>query len=303
MYKTDSYVLCVPTNRTLRCDSPNNTWMAELSAKERQVDYYVAQQQFHALYQFLCTIGFVYLLPPGDLNTQDQVYVANAAAVLPHTENRVAIASNFTAQERKGEEVAISNLLSNLGLEVHHSPYKFEGEAELKHLYGSVYACSHGMRTEIDFHNWLKDKFGLEVVSLKLTSDRLYHLDCAIFPVSPNLTFVCGEIFSARELRELERHTEIIDVPLELAEAGVNNCMRAGEFILCSSDIHSLSRYDPEFQLERRKNRFLEDACTGLGLELVTFDLSEFYKSGALLSCLVLHLSRYAYAVSRPSHF
>jgi len=303
MFKTDSFVMCAPSDKTFRCDVPNNVWMLEMTEEERQINYSLAEQQFHSLYQFLSANGLVYLLPPGSVDAQDQVYVANTGVVLPHTENKKAIVSNFTALERAAEERPFAQLLCGLGLEVHHSPFKFEGEAELKHLGGAVYACSHGMRTEIGFHRWLTESFGAEIISLELRFDRLYHLDCSLFPLHPGSAFVCCEAFTAKELRALERHTGIIDVPLELAEAGVNNCVRSGSFILCSSDINSLSRYDKEFDLERRKNRFLEDKCCDFGLELVTFDLSEFYKSGALLSCMVFHLSRHSYAEARPSLF
>ena len=47
-----------------------------------------------------------------------------------------------------------------------------------------------------------------------------------------------------------------------------------------------------------RKNRELEDLAIRLGLEVCYFNLSEYHKGGALLSCMVMHLNRRSYSFS-----
>ena len=53
-----------------------------------------------------------------------------------------------------------------------------------------------------------------------------------------------------------------------------------------------------EYVYEIKKNRELEDIAVQLGFEINYFNLSEFHKSGALLSCMVTHLNRRSYAFS-----
>ena len=39
----------------------------------------------------------------------------------------------------------------------------------------------------------------------------------------------------------------------------------------------------------------IEDIATELAFEVVYFNLSEYHKGGALLSCMVMHLNRFSY--------
>jgi hypothetical protein len=50
--------------------------------------------------------------------------------------------------------------------------------------------------------------------------------------------------------------------------------------------------------MKSRKNRKLEDIAANLALEVSYFNLSEFHKSGALLSCMVMHLNRSCYKIA-----
>jgi hypothetical protein len=64
-----------------------------------------------------------------------------------------------------------------------------------------------------------------------------------------------------------------------------------GNMILCASNISELSIKDENYELERNKINTLEKICSNEGLEPVIFNLSEYMKSGALLSCMVMHLN------------
>ena len=80
-------------------------------------------------------------------------------------------------------------------------------------------------------------------------------------------------------------------VDRELAYRGVTNGVNCGRFVLCESHVESLSRKDPLWEVETRKRRFWEETAGRLGREPVFFGNSEFYKSGAMLSCMVLPLN------------
>ena len=46
------------------------------------------------------------------------------------------------------------------------------------------------------------------------------------------------------------------------------------------------------------KNRKLEDIAVAMGFEVNFFNLSEYLKGGALLSCMIMHLNRNSYEFS-----
>jgi len=90
----------------------------------------------------------------------------------------------------------------------------------------------------------------------------------------------------------MEQHTEIIDVDVEDALGGMTNSVRMGNMILCASNIAELKKSDELYQGEKHKIQSLEKICSNEGMEPVIFNLSEYMKSGAMLSCMVMHLNR-----------
>jgi hypothetical protein len=92
-------------------------------------------------------------------------------------------------------------------------------------------------------------------------------------------------------LRRIERHAEIHDVALEHAHFGITNCVVVGDEVACSSDLDTLPKSHPQYEQEKRKNLRLEEICASLSMQPVYIDLMEFEKSGAGLSCLVMHLN------------
>ena len=138
--------------------------------------------------------------------------------------------------------------------------------------------------------------FDMDIVKVREQDPYLYHLDCTVFPITEDDTLVCTEMFERDELRELERRTNIIDVSYDECFAGVCNSVRLSNTVLNGSHIHDLKAGTEDYDLEVAKNRKLEDVAARLALEVSYFNLSEYHKSGALLSCMVMHLNRYSYA-------
>lgn len=274
----------------LSTDAANNVWMQEMSAHDRRVDRAKAIHQFRELYAFLAARSVVYLLPSRD-GLQDQVYVANLAVVLPHTEERTAVVSNFRSEPRRGEQGPGVEFLRQLGLAVEIAPPFFEGEADLKHLRDNVYIGAHRLRTSREALRWFEERFGMEVIPFEMESEYLYHLDCSVFPITREEVVVCTELAAPETLAAIERHASIVDVSESDAEGGVTNCVRIGEFVLCASHMEELPQSHEDYPYERSKIRTLEEVCAKLGLTPVFFNLSEFLKSGAMLSCMVMHLN------------
>jgi len=272
------WTMCPPTY--LSTDIANNIWMKELG-KDRVINKDLAMKQWFDLYTILSQNGLVYLLPPKK-GLQDQVYIANAGAWLPHC--KTMIYSNFQAEGRSGEELELQNFLDNkLINNARQNPYKFEGEPECKFIRDNLYCGGYGIRTEKKALDWIEREFDADIIKLKETNPYLYHLDTSIFPLDEDNVLVYTNNFTRSENRELEKNFNVIPVTEVDAYEGITNSIRAKEMILNAS-----SNIRPE---TFKKNEHLKEICNKFGLVPIFINLSEFEKSGALLSCCVLHLN------------
>lgn len=289
------FLLNVPFS--LDTQSANNAWMEEVDPEERHVDRHKAINQFSQLYHFLAAEAIVYLLPtPRTTGLQDLVYCANLGIVLEHLHDKnTVLMSNFSSEVRIPEtEVGIA-FFESMGYDVSVPPYHFEGEAELKHLYDNVYIGGYGTRSDHRAYEWMAENYDMVVVPVEETDPYLYHVDCTVFPLTRDDTLVCTEMYTKEEVAEIEKHTNIIDVTVDDCLSGICNSVRVGNIILNSSNIHALKRTDEYYEAEKQKNRSLDDIAVRSGFEVNFFNLSEFMKSGALLSCMVMHLNRRSY--------
>jgi N-dimethylarginine dimethylaminohydrolase len=279
-------------------DYPNNVWMREMCEDERKVDRTKAMSQFAQVYRYMTSDAFVFLLPtPKGCTLQDLVFTANLGIVLEHVPGRhIAVLSNYSSEPRIGETAVGDQFFRSMGYTTVVAPYKFEGEAELKHLHDDVYVGGYGIRSDRRTYDWMEDEFEMQIVKVREADEYLYHLDCSIFPVTAEDTLVCTELFEKREVAAIEQVTNVIDVSVDACYSGICNSVRHHNSILNSSHIHSLRAGSDEYFEELRKNRELEDLAVRLGLEVCYFNLSEYHKGGALLSCMVMHLNRRSYA-------
>jgi len=288
-----SFMLNLPTSFNTKV--PNNIWMQQANPEDLIVDSDIAIAQWMDLYNIMSANSLVTILPtPKNCQLQDLVFVANMGIVLD--ENTVII-SNFASEPRVGETEVGKKYFELAGYEnVIVCPFKFEGEADLKHLRDNIYIGGYGMRTDIKAFEWMEEQFGIKIIKLKMTSEELYHFDCSCFPLTENKIMLCDEIYTEAELNEVTQYCEIISVPLKMAHCGITNSVRMHNFILNSSDFFDL---DPvldkeDYLLEREKISDISRICNELGLEPVFINLSEFMKGGALLSCCVMHLNRFS---------
>ena len=276
---------------TLDTANPNNIWMQEMEKEELKINKGNAYRQFLDLYQFVAGNSLVCNLPATG-NYQDLVYVANLGIQLPHLkDSNTIIMANFTSEPRQGEEEVGKPFFEAMGYEVHNCPFKWEGEADLKYLYDNVYIGGYGIRSDIKAYEWMEKEFDMEIIKLEMVDEYLYHLDCSIFPLTQEKTLVCTEMFEEDELAQLEQHTEVIDISVDDAFNGLTNSVRLGNMILCASNLSEMTRADENYEAEKAKINTLEKICFNEGLEPVFFNLSEYMKSGAMLSCMMMHLN------------
>jgi N-dimethylarginine dimethylaminohydrolase len=285
-----SYLMNFPFS--LSTSDPNNIWMQEMTDEELTINKPKAYKQFLDLYNFMAGQSLVYNLP-SEGNFQDLVYVANLGLQLPHIkdENHILL-SNFTSDPRKGEELVGEKFFNQMGYKTHISPYKWEGEADIKYLYDNVYIGGYGIRSNIKTYEWMEENFDMNIIKVAMVDEYMYHLDCSIFALNTHKTLVCTELYDKEELSEIEQHTEIIDIDVDDSLYGMANSVRLGNMVLCASNISELKKGSEFYEGEKHKIASLEKICSDEGMEPVVFNLSEYMKSGAMLSCMVMHLNR-----------
>lgn len=290
-----TFLMCPPLS--YNTSTPNNIWMEDLDDVERKVDDKKAARQFQALYQFLSSRGVVQLLPvPSNCGLQDLVFTANLGIVLEHLPAKdTVVISNYDSKPRIGETEVGVKFFQSMGYKTIVPSTKFEGEAELKHLYDNVYIGGYGLRSQKETYDQFEEQFDMKIIKIRESDPYLYHLDCSIFPLTYEKTVVCTNLLSTSEIKEIEAVTEIIDVSREEALPGLCNSVRIGNYLLNGSHIHELKRGTENYRLEIAKNRKLEDIAADNGFELALFNLSEYQKGGAALSCMVMHLNRVSY--------
>lgn len=292
-----SFVLNFPSS--FDTTNRNNVWMETMSEEDIQVDKEGALAQWTDLYNIISANGLVTVLPtPADCKLQDLVFVANLGIVV---DEDTIIISNYTSEPRLGEAQVGLDYFKLAGFKnVVQCPYKFEGEADLKHIRDNIYIGGYGIRTDIRAYEWMEENFDMYIIKVEMKSPKLYHFDCLCFPLTKNTILLCESECADYELEEIKQNgIEIIDVPLKYAECGVTNNVRLHNYVLNSSDFYDL---DPEldgedYVLEREKNQWLEDTLADYGMEPVFVNLSEFTKGGAMLSCCVMHMNRFSYNV------
>lgn len=283
-----AFLLCPPFNTT--SDSPNNPWMKDLPVGERKIDTKKAYKQWSDVYSFLAGDSIVYLLP-AQKGLQDQVYVANLGIVLPHKKENIAVISNFTSAPRINEAKHGIEFFTNMGYQVHQTENKFEGEADLKYLKDNVYVGGYGIRSEKETYDWFEKHFDMKVIKVKMEDEYLYHFDCMFTPLNTDNVACVTSKMTRSELRQIEKYAEVHDVDENDAMNGMCNSVVFSRTFITHSNLPSLKTSDETYDEEKHKVESINKLCEKLGFEPLYFDISEFTKSGALMSCLIMHLS------------
>jgi len=282
------FVLCQPMYVDTKVT--NNIWMKNLNGEAKEIDKEKFMGEWYNLYGLLGFDSMVLLIPPKK-GLQDQTYV-NCAAYLPHLKDRdVIVLSNFTAEGRTGEEDVAGAYFKMFGYEVVKNPYKFEGEPELKWLKEDVYFGGYGIRSQLEAHKWISDKYGCTIIPIYEKDKYLYHLDCTLFCLSQDEVMLCTELIDQLTIKKIEKVANIHSVTKDDCMECICNSLRIGDLIVSSSSLMFMKKREPEYNKEYKKNKRIEEVCSKLGLELIYVELSEAAKSGAALSCFVMHLN------------
>jgi lysine-ketoglutarate reductase/saccharopine dehydrogenase-like protein (TIGR00300 family) len=269
---TDSirFLMCAPDHYDV--DYVINPWMEgniHKSSRDRAVE------QWQKLHHVLKDRTLVDLVEPQP-GWPDMVFTANAGLVLGKT----VVLSRFYHKERQGEEPHFKQWFEQHGYTVHELPkdLPFEGAGDaLLDREGRWLWAGYGFRSELDSHPYLAKWLDIEVVSLRLSDERFYHLDTCFCPLTGGYLLYYPPAFDAYSNRLIEmRVSPEKRIAVEEADA-VNfacNAVNIDQTIVMNKASDDL------------KARLAE-----VGFEVVETPLTEFLKAGGAAKCLTLRVT------------
>ncbi len=233
-----------------------------------------ARAQWAALYDLLREeIGAdVHLITP-QAGLPDMVFTANAGL----TKGDIFVPSRFRPVERQGEVAFFIQWMLENGFRLKPLTEEvagaFEGEGDAL-FYGDLLLAGYGQRSDRDACLGVGKLLGVDVLPLRLTDGRWYHVDTCLIPVAPDLLAYYPPAFDAdanAALAHLPGDKIILTEPDALRFGG--NAVVLGDQIVMNSGCDALA-----------------SALAERGYTVHQTDLSEFLKSGGSAKCLVLAL-------------
>ena len=233
-----------------------------------------ANQQWAELHRILSGLANVLLVQP-QAGSPDMVFTANAGLAKDCT----VVLSSFQHAERQAEEEHFRTWFKDAGYQVielgRETPFEGEGDA-LFTSDGSRLWVGHGPRTSVESHRALEQVWDTEVVGLRLTDPRFYHLDTCFAPLSDGSLLYYPPAFDAASLEQIERWYRPEDrIPVSEADALCFSCnaVNLGRTIVCN-------RISADLDVRLRTR----------GFEVMQTPLDEFLKAGGAAKCLVMKL-------------
>lgn len=272
----ERFVMCPP--RYLSTAIKNNVFM-----KGDPINVPRALSQYARIKRVIESYDVPVLELPPTPGCQDQTYTANiGVAIQPYL-----VLANMSAPGRDCEEAPARSAFEQWGYQVIQPPYDFEGEADFKKWKSGHYFGSWGQFTDIKALTWIMDETGCDVTPIHVTSEKLYHLDCDLFIIDEQNFMVNPAGLDKASIKSLESRANLLIVPDEVANTGITNCVRIpGQPIILSGMLTA-----PELPAYRKSVEWLnKNLGDKFGLTCLFFDIDEADKSGADISCMVMHL-------------
>jgi len=262
-------LMCPPDHFTV--EYVINPWMA---GQEDSLDIDLARDQWQRLRDLLANFAEIVTIEPHP-SLPDMVFTANAGVVYGNK----AIASHFMPMERRPEEPIFKQWFRDHGFELLDLDEKigFEGAGDcLLDRGGPWIWAGYGFRTEIEAHPKIAAFFDLELISIRLTDARFYHIDTCFCPLSDGYLMYHPPAFDYDSRIAIESrippHKRIVVDTLD-----------AGHFACNAINI------DDRVILNRASDA-LKARLMLLGFQVYECELSEFLKAGGSAKCLSLKL-------------
>ncbi len=265
----DKILMCPPDHFTV--DYVINPWMA---GHESSLDIDLAKTQWRTLRDTIEEYAEIAEIQPQP-GLPDLVFTANAGAVYGDK----AVASHFMPHERRPEEVHYKKWFRDNGFDLLNLDEKigFEGAGDcLFDREGPWLWTGYGYRTEIEAHAEIQKFFNVDLVSIKLTDSRFYHIDTCFCPLTGGFLMYHPPAFDFDSRIAIESrippHKRII---VDTMDAGnfACNAVNLGDTVILN-----------------RASDPLKARLMLAGFKVREVGLSEFLKAGGSAKCLTLKL-------------
>jgi len=265
----DKILMCPPEYFTV--DYVINPWMA---GHETSLNIDLAKTQWQSLRDTIEEYAETVEIEPQP-GLPDLVFTANAGTVYGNK----AIASHFMPHERRPEEVHYKKWFRDNGFELLDLDEKigFEGAGDCLFDRGGPWLWTgYGYRTEIEAHAEIQKFFDVELISIKLTDSRFYHIDTCFCPLTDGFLMYHPPAFDFDSRLAIESrippHKRII---VDTMDAGnfACNAVNVGDTVILNK------ASDP-----------LKARLMLAGFKVREVGLSEFLKAGGSAKCLTLKL-------------
>ena len=243
------FLMCRPSHFQVTYQA--NPWM-DLSS---QPDPTRAMAQWEHLKKTIESCGAgVDVIEQAD-NLPDMVFSANCGLV---RENMVYIA-NFHYKERQPEREHYEKWFNENGFQVFGDrEYFFEGTGDALFAGHTLFA-GYGYRSDPAVYQEVlaavsspksakkdaktndSNEMDIELVSLKLTDPRFYHLDTCFCPLTPDLALWYPPAFDPSDRQKLEKAIKLIAVNEADALSFACNCFPIGQHVIIPPGIRSHS--------------------------------------------------------------
>jgi len=263
----DRILMCPPDYFAV--DYVINPWMA---GHESSLNLELAKKQWQNLYDVISEKADVVVMDPQP-ELPDMVFTANAGVVYGDK----AIASHFMPMERRPEEAHFKKWFRDNGFELLDLDEKigFEGAGDcLLDRGGNWLWTGHGFRTEIEAHDVIKNFFDVDLVSIRLTDSRFYHIDTCFCPLTGGYLMYHPPAFDFESRIAIESRVSADKrIVVDTRDAGnfACNAVNVGDTVIVNT------------ASERLKKKLGKK-----GFNVREVPLSEFLKAGGSAKCLTL---------------
>jgi N-dimethylarginine dimethylaminohydrolase len=247
---------------------------------QKPVDRENALRQWQALRETFAATGLhVHEYAPLQ-GAEDMVFAANPAlAGLNRNGDRVALASRMKFPSRRAEVPAITQRLTQLGYAIDTSipeSVRFEGGGDaVWHPGRHILYAGYGWRSDAASHPVLARVFEAEIVPLRLTDERFYHLDTALCALDADTAMFVPEAFDNDGRDALERRFQRL-LRIDLDEA-------------LSMAANAATGADGSIVIDAAAPTTIA-LLRGLEYTVRAVDTSEFRKSGGSVYCMKQYL-------------
>jgi len=248
-----------------------NPWMA---GQEDTLSLEKAQEQWHVLRDVVAQFAEIVIIEPHP-KLPDMVFTANAGVVYGNK----AIASHFMPMERRAEEPIFKQWFRDNGFELLDLDEKigFEGAGDcLLDRGGPWLWTGFGFRTEIEAHPKIAQFFDIELVSIRLTDARFYHIDTCFCPLTGGYLMYHPPAFDYDSRIAIESripaHKRIVVDTLDAGNFACN-AINIGDNVILN-----------------KASEPLKAQLMLAGFNVHECNLSEFLKAGGSAKCLSLKL-------------